>query len=254
MTQKLRIPTKLGLQLAGVLHTPEKDAAKHPIVILLHGFTGWKEEEHVATLADALGNAGVAALRVDAPGSGESGGTFEQDYTMTNYIAVVEDILEFMQSLPTIDSERVGIWGHSMGGFVALASAVRYPAITAVCGSQPSSGWKVMDDEPALRWKETGWATFRNRHFPEIRLPYSFLVDRSHYNALDETPKMKIPSLFIAGTRDTDAVPAAVRGMAELAPQPSSYLEFDTDHHYKLDPEMLQSINEATVQFFAEYL
>ncbi|MCA9327117.1 alpha/beta fold hydrolase [Candidatus Saccharibacteria bacterium] len=254
MTQEARIPTKLGTELAGILHSPADDTAKHPVVVLLHGFTGWKEEEHIATLADRLCEASIAALRIDAPGSGESGGTFEQDYTMTNYIAVVEDVIAYVKSLPELDAKRIGIWGHSMGGFVALASAVRYPQITAVCCSQPSSGWKVMDDEAALQWKDTGWAMFRNRHFPEIHLPYSFLVDRSQYNALDEAPKLTIPSLFIAGTQDTDVVPAGVKAMAALAPQPSNYLEFDTGHHYKLDPGMLATINEATVQFFTEYL
>jgi pimeloyl-ACP methyl ester carboxylesterase len=253
MNQHVRIPTQLGINLAGLLGI-SGETKTTPLVILLHGFTGWKEEAHIEALAEELVKAGIAALRIDAPGSGESEGTFEKDYTMKNYIAAVADVLSWAQISPGIDPERIAIWGHSMGGFVALASAVRYPAIKAVCCCQPSSGWKVMEPSAEKVWRETGWATFGNGRFPEIRLPYSFLTDRAQYNALDEAPKLHIPSLFVAGSRDTDVTPESVRAMAELAPQPTQYLEFDTTHGYKRDPEVLPAINAATVEFYKKYL
>ncbi len=252
MTQDVTIPTRLGLSLAGLLNIPSD--GNFPLVILLHGFTGWKEEKHIETLADDLEKLGIAALRFDAPGSGESDGTFEKDYTLTNYIASVADVLGYAKDLPGVDAERIGIWGHSMGGFVALASAVRYPGFKAVCCCQPSSGWKVMEPEAEKAWKETGWATFGNKHFSEIHLPYSFLVDRSNYDATKEAPKLQVPSLFIAGSYDTDVVPAGVKEMAALAPQPSKYREYPATHGHKRDPEMLEAINAETVRFFSKYL
>lgn len=51
--------------------------------------------KHIETLAEDLAAHGIAALRFDAPGSGESEGTFEHDYTMTNYIAAVADVLQY---------------------------------------------------------------------------------------------------------------------------------------------------------------
>lgn len=254
METRHEIETKLGLQLVGLLKMPEATTQSCPLVILLHGFTGWKQERHIRALADALAAKGIASLRCDAPGSGESEGTFEDDYTMTNYIAVVDDLVNWAQSLPSIDPERIAIWGHSMGGFVALASAVRYPGIKAVCCCQPSSGWKVMEPAAEKTWRETGWATFANSHFAEIRLPYSFLEDRSHYDATHESPKLRVPSLFIAGSLDTDVMPDGVKAMAELAPTPTEYLEFPATHGYKRNPEMLSAITEAAASFFDETL
>ncbi len=252
METRLQIVTQSGLMLAGILHTP--NTSNNPLVILLHGFTGWKEEKHIETLAEDLAAHGIAALRFDAPGSGESEGTFEHDYTMSNYIAAVADVLQYAKNIPGIDSSQIGLWGHSMGGFVALASAVKYPDIRAVCCCQPSSGWKVMEAEAERSWKESGWAVFSNGRFPEIRLPYSFLTDRAQYDATKESPRLDIPSLFIAGTYDTDVMPEGVKTMAALAPQPSEYMEFPATHGYKRDPNMLNTITTATTNFFKEYL
>ena len=136
MTKPLTIPTHLGLNLAAVYHQPAIPGP-HPLVILLHGFTGYKEEEHIVTLADDLAAVGIAALRFDAPGSGESQGTWADDYRLTNYIEAVPDVFSYGKTTLNIDPNRVAIWGHSLGGFVALACATRHPDYyVAVCGSQ----------------------------------------------------------------------------------------------------------------------
>lgn len=247
------IPCRLGLNLAGVLSTPEA-AEKFPLVILLHGFTGWKEEKHIETLAEELVKVGIAALRFDAPGSGESEGTFERDYTLTNYIACVADVLAWAQASPGIDPERVGIWGHSMGGFTALAAGVRYPGFKALCCCQPSSGPKTMKPGEREVWEATGWQSFSNDHFQDIRLPYSFYLERETYHARNEAPKLRIPSLFIAGTEDRSVSLEDIREMASLAPQPSFYREFPTTHGYHKYPDALRAITAATVDFYKKYL
>lgn len=229
-------------------------AEKFPLVILLHGFTGWKEEKHIETLAEELVKNGIAALRFDAPGSGESEGTFAEDYTLTNYIACVEDVLAWAQASPGIDPERVAIWGHSMGGFTALAAAVRYTGFKALCCCQPSSGPKTMKPGEKEAWEATGWQSFSNDHFQDVHLPYSFYLERETYHARNEAPQLRIPSLFIAGTHDRSVPLEDIREMASLAPQPSFYREFPTTHGYHKYPEMLQAINTETVRFFMKYL
>src|SRR5687768_17569558 len=64
------------LSLAGLFNSPDVDASQEnqvfPLVLLLHGFTGWKEELHLSSLAKGLSAQGIATLRFDAVGSGES--------------------------------------------------------------------------------------------------------------------------------------------------------------------------------------
>lgn len=252
MTQDVTIPTRLGLSLAGLLNIPRD--GNFPLVVLLHGFTGWKEEKHIESLADDLEKLGIATLRFDAPGSGESDGTFEKDYMLTNYIASVADVLGYAKDLPGVDAERIGIWGHSMGGFVALASAVRYPGFKAVCCCQPSSGPKTMQPGEREAWETTGWQSFSNDHFQNIRLPYSFYLERETYHARNLAPKLTIPSLFIAGTEDHSVSLEDIKEMASLAPEPTYYREFPTTHGYHKYPEVLHDINIETTKFFTHFL
>jgi pimeloyl-ACP methyl ester carboxylesterase len=251
---ELNITDHRGLKLAAVYHEPAT-SGPHPLVILLHGFTGYKEEGHIVSLAELLVTNGIAALRFDAPGSGESEGSWEHDYRLTNYLEDIIDVINYSKTSLNVNPLRMAIWGHSMGGFVALAAASRLEGnFQALACSQPSSGWKLLSTESELSWRTTGWAEFKNSRFPLIRLPYDFLIDRNQYDALTEAPSLKLPALFIAGTQDIDVPALTVQKIYNAAPEPKTYLEFDVDHGYKHNPEMLDQINTATVNFFSKYL
>lgn len=254
MTTPLTIPAHPKLKLAALYDAPAT-LGPHPLVILLHGFTGRKEEGHLTSLAAELNQAGIATLRFDAPGSGQSEGTWAEHYRLTTYLAVIPDVLEFAKTELPVDRQRIAIWGHSMGGFVALATAARHPeGYVAVCGSQPSNGWKLLPPDEEAAWRTTGWATFRNSAYPEIKLPYAFYEDRRQYNALNEVPHLKMPVLYLAGTQDDLVSAKNVQALYQASPEPRTYLEFDATHAYKHDPVMLARINAATVKFFRVYL
>src|SRR6185369_4606169 len=233
MTKPLAITDHLGLKLAALYDAPETPGP-HPLVILLHGFTGRKEEGHIASLAGALAEAGIAALRFDAPGSGRSEGTWAEHYRVSNYLADVSDVYEYALNHLAVDPARVGIWGHSMGGLIALTAASRSPQLfVAACGSQPSSGKKILSKKDDETWRETGWATFHSRALGEIHLPYDYVTDRRQYDLLTEIGNFKKPLLLIAAATD-DLVPARiVRQIFEPASEPKQYLEYHIGHDYK---------------------
>jgi alpha/beta superfamily hydrolase len=64
----------------------------------------------------------------------------------------------------------------------------------------------------------------------------------------------EIVDLNIAGTKDTLASPERVGEIFEVANEPKQYLEFDTDHFYKRDADMLNQINRAIALFFNKNL
>ncbi len=254
MTKPITITDHTGLKLAALFDEPSTPGP-HPLVIILHGFTGWKEEDHLVALAEALPKVGIAALRFDAPGSGESEGTWAETYRLTNYLNDVPDVLAFAKASLPVDPDRIAIWGHSMGGFVALAAAARHPRdFKAVCGCQPSNGWKMLSDDRVARWKNQGHEVFSSSRFPHIELPYAFYEDRQQYNALTEVPHLAMPSLFIAGTLDTTVPADGIKKMIEAAPEPKRYREYPANHFYKRDSEILATITADTVKFFSDHL
>ena len=102
--------------LAAILQRPEiEHGDKCPMVMLLHGFTGNKTNRPLTDIADALEQKGVASIRFDFNGHGESEGRFE-DMTVLNEIVDAKSVFEFVKGLEYVES--VSIAGHSQGGVV----------------------------------------------------------------------------------------------------------------------------------------
>jgi dipeptidyl aminopeptidase/acylaminoacyl peptidase len=108
-----------GEQLAGTVHLPG-GADPFPAVVLCHGFTGQRMESHLlfVKMSRALEEAGIASLRFDFRGSGESDGRF-QDMTVEGEVSDALKAFETVLAMPEIDEKRVGVLGLSLGGCVA---------------------------------------------------------------------------------------------------------------------------------------
>ncbi|GGJ61207.1 alpha/beta hydrolase family protein [Deinococcus aquiradiocola] len=115
-----------GQNVYGMLHLPDTDAPPngHPSVLMLHGFTGSRSADHrlMVLTSRALMAAGIASMRIDFRGSGES----EGDFSEMTVGREVQDTLEaagYLRRHPLLDPLRVSLLGHSMGGMVAALSA-----------------------------------------------------------------------------------------------------------------------------------
>ena len=101
-------------KLSAVIQTP--DAEKNfPIVIICHGFTGNKNETLLTNLANELEARGIASIRFDFNGHGDSEGNF-QDMTVLNEIEDAKKVFAYVRDLKGVTS--VSIAGHSQGGVV----------------------------------------------------------------------------------------------------------------------------------------
>lgn len=117
--------TSDGLRITGVMNVPTGNVPEQgfPVILLNHGYyspasytpgTGTQHE------ADYLAHEGYVTIASDYRGyagsEGSFGGHFDPGWTY--------DILDLLDALPTtldmVDSERVGMWGHSTGGEIAL--------------------------------------------------------------------------------------------------------------------------------------
>lgn len=108
-----------GRILRGMVHQPDV-VGRMPVVILYHGFTGSKLEQHRLLLktSRALESAGIASIRFDFGGHGESDGDFEQ-MTLTREVEEAQAILDFAWELDFVDTSRIGLLGFSLGGAIA---------------------------------------------------------------------------------------------------------------------------------------
>jgi hypothetical protein len=103
---------------------------------MFHGFTGDRMESHwiFVKCSRALAQAGIASLRFDFYGSGESAGDF-REVTLRGEIADGRAAVAFLRRQKGIDSARVGLLGFSLGGAVAASLASSVQAGAAVLWS-----------------------------------------------------------------------------------------------------------------------
>lgn len=111
-----------GQRLHGMLHLPLL-GGPHPAVLMLHGFTGQRMEPHrlFVLFSRLLAENGIASLRFDFRGSGESEGSFSE-MTVSRELEDVVQAYAFLKAQPEIDRTRLGLLGLSMGGMVAALS------------------------------------------------------------------------------------------------------------------------------------
>lgn len=133
-----------GVRLAGTLTIPTTPGP-HPAILLLSGSGAQDRDETVAghrpflILADALTRAGIAVLRVDDRGIGGSTGSVMQA-TLADNAADATAALRLLTSRPEVDSLRLGLLGHSEGGWLA----------PVVAGLEPMVRFVVLLAGPAL--------------------------------------------------------------------------------------------------------
>jgi uncharacterized protein len=123
-----------GKLLRGMVHRPAgaKPRGGWPVAVFFHGFTGDRMESHWIFIkcARVLAEEGVASLRFDFYGSGESEGAF-YEATLQSEIADATAAYKFIRHHKGIDPGRLGLCGLSLGGCVAacVARAARARAL-----------------------------------------------------------------------------------------------------------------------------
>lgn len=134
-----------GQKVHGMYHLPMGGRGSYPTVIILHGFTGTRGETHrlFVLLSRLLAENGIASLRFDFRGSGESEGSFAEMTAQRE----LEDVRHAYRQLivqPEVNAQRIGLLGLSMGGMIAALAAgdpdMKFKTLTLWSPASPD-GW-----------------------------------------------------------------------------------------------------------------
>ncbi len=185
-----------GLKIYGLLTIPDGQLLKSgspvgeagwPVIIFNHGYIApseYRTTERYVAYADAFSRNGYIVFKSDYRGHGDSEGSATGGYGSPAYTI---DILNAVSSIKRlkdpsnansqvliVNSDRIGMWGHSMGGFITLRSMVISKDIKAgviwggVVASYPDliSRWRRGSTTPiplptgARRWRDLLTAQF----------------------------------------------------------------------------------------------
>jgi uncharacterized protein len=257
MEQEVKILNKRGLKLAAVVHRPDK-GENLPCILVIHGFTGFKEEEHIEATCKSLAQGNFVAIRFDASGFGESEGTLAKDYSVTNYLQDIADVFQYAKNLPYVNSKIVGICGHSLGGTLALIFTALNPEIKACFAMQPCTRLTRPESGLALEiWRQNnGFERICDPpHSGHIKLPVEMAEDADRYDALDYMATIRVPTAILYGTQDVDVLPSNSILLYEAATNcPRELISLDVDHCFKFEPAKTQLVANQVLKFFEQQL
>lgn len=130
-----------GETLVGSLRLP-RGAGPHPAVIMAQG-SGPADRgsgRFFGPIADTFVDQGVATFAFDKPGCGRSSGDWRQ-YGLSGRADQLVVAIDLIRDHPEIDGQRVGLWGHSQGGWLTQMLAGRPVDLAfAVANSAPTIG------------------------------------------------------------------------------------------------------------------
>lgn len=162
--------TSEGLKQYGLLTIPngEKPEGGWPAIIFNHGFippTEYVTTERYIAYTDAFSRNGYLLFRPDYRGHGDSEGAASGGYGSNAYTIDVLNALKSIKKHPDVNSNKIGMWGHSMGGHITLRSMVVDKDIKAgviwagVVASYPDlvNNWRRNTPRPTMPGMRPGW-------------------------------------------------------------------------------------------------
>lgn len=199
-----------GVKLAGTFSVPQ-GRGPFPAVVLVHGSGAINRDEDIfghkifLVLADYLNRHGIAVLRYDKRGVGQSTGAL-RDATMTDLTADAEAALRFLRSRPEVDSRHIGMIGHSEGGMIAPLIASRDPALgfVVMLAGPGIRGDRLLVEQLALLGRAQGQ--------PEADVARDRLLHQEVFAAMLAAPTLE------AGNAKARAIVEAAERRGEQAP------------------------------------
>jgi len=224
-----------GHKISGILHLPDRE--RPPCVIASHGLLSSKDSEKYIALGHRMSEEGMAMLRFDFRGIGESEGG-EEDNTVSKKLVDLSSAIRFVRSYPGLGN-RMGLVGSSLGGFLSLLRASKDEEIQAVVV------WATpfhMDDLESKEGSE-------ERPLP----PEAFFKDLPKHRLLPLLPRVS-NCLVIHGEKD-ELVPVeqALGIFYHLSSPKEIHLIGGADHRLT-EPEHRKRATNLTVDWFKKYL
>ncbi|MGI8942791.1 MAG: bifunctional alpha/beta hydrolase/OsmC family protein [Qipengyuania sp.] len=234
-TETLTINAARGHELAGSLELPT--GLVRGAALFAHCFTCTKSSKAAVAVARALASEGIATLRFDFTGLGESEGEFGR----VGFAADVADIVDAARLLVERFGQPILLVGHSLGGAAVLAAADEMEpgqiAAIATLGA-PSDVSHVLEriegDLAAIREKGEGKVSIGGRAFSVSR---EFVERVEKVDLLGEVARLRLPLLIMHSPTDAIVGIENAGALFQAARHPKSFVSLEGADHLLLDEQ-----------------
>ncbi len=251
-------------EIPAIMTSPEGTAAV-PGVILLHGSASHKNEvgDLYLRLAEQLANNGIASIRIDFAGTGDSPVDYTH-YTLKTAVRDAEVALAFLRSQPQVDDHRIGVVGFSQGGLIAQLLLAQQPGIKSFVAwsSVASDGigpFAEMFETLYMTAKREGQVEQQFAWRPPLSISYEWFEQVMANQSLSGMAEYTGSVLAIAGSNDTVVPPTAATRLivASGSDVARAVIIKGADHIFNVLDENVnqdEQLLEMTTEWFAEAL
>ncbi|MBI4542292.1 MAG: alpha/beta fold hydrolase [Gemmatimonadetes bacterium] len=243
-----------------------------PVVVICHGFKGFKDWGFFPRVAERLAWAGFTAVSFNFSGSGvgDDGESFDElerwgHQTPSGDLADVGTVVDFLAGR---GAEWFGLFGHSRGGGLAVLHAARDSRVRSLVTWAAVSHFLRWPVEDLRRWRAEGKIDVVNTRTGQVLAIYTDTLDdcEAHsegtLDVLAAAARIRIPWLIVHGQAD-ETVPhleaqqlhgASTPGCVELALAHAAGHTFGVRHPWAGSTPEFDSVLDRTVRFFAAAL
>jgi hypothetical protein len=234
--EDVTVPTDMGHTLAGTLTLPKGASRENPVaaIVTMSGSGPQDRDEKLDSppgyrpfrqFADSLGRRGIAVLRMDDRGTGASTGD-HKTATSADFAADIRAGLAYLRTRPEIDSNRLGLLGHSEGGLIGPLVAIEEPQLGAlVLMAGPSwSGRKILEFQLANLTRndtsltgprlDSALAAIPTR-IDSLEASNPWMGFFMKHDVLAVARQLKVPVLILNGGTDQQVTPEQAAELAE---------------------------------------
>lgn len=249
-TEQLLINGRSGRKLAARLDRPSDRPRAH--ALFTHCFTCSKDYHAVSRISRGLANRGIAVLRFDFTGLGES----EGDFADTNFSSNLEDVIAAAQFLNEHFGSPDLLIGHSLGGSAVLAAAGSIPesaaVVTIAAPSDLASLRPILTRAaPEIMTEGEADVLLAGRTF---RIKRQLLEDFQEHNLRRAIGELHRPLLVLHSPADETVAIDHAHRIFEAANHPKSFVAIPGADHLLTERAATEYVASMIRAWFARYV
>ncbi len=249
---KLEFENAAGETLAGLLELPEGGNSPRAYALFAHCFTCGKDIAAASRISRALAARGIAVLRFDFTGLGNSDG----DFANTNFSSNVDDLLRAAAALEAGYEAPQMLIGHSLGGAAVLAAAGRLETVRAVVTiGAPATASHVehLFSDSADDIAAAGEAVVK-LGLREFRIKQQLLDDLDQYASTDGIRGIRAALLVFHSPTDNIVSIDEAAKIYMAARHPKSFVSLDQADHLLSRAADAEYVADTLAAWAARYL
>jgi putative redox protein len=250
--ERVEFPGARGERLVGRLERA-RSGPTTGFALFAHCFTCSKDLKATRRISRELAERGIAVLRFDFTGLGES----EGDFADTDFSSNIEDLVAAADFLRDQYEAPQILIGHSLGGTAALVAASRIEEVRAVVTIAAPSDTDhlrelLVEKAPAVEQGETAEINLAGRTF---RIKRQLLDDLAEHSVRDAIAELRRPLLLFHSPLDKVVAVDHAQRIFEAAKHPKSFISLDNADHLLLrNEEDSQYVGHVLASWAARYV